>query len=86
MYDKEKIYDKEIYPLMEQIINICKENDVQMLFSCYLRTDDEGELSCDTYLESEEQNCGKLQDAAKVITSGYLVQKPFFMATTITNK
>ena len=86
MYDKEQIYDDKISPLMTQIIEICKENDIQMLFSCYLKTDDEGDMSCDTYLESKEENCNKLLNAAKVIRSGYAVQKPFFMSATITKK
>lgn len=84
MYDKEQVYDEKINPLMAQIIDICKENDIQMLFSCYLRADDEGDLKCDTYLESKEENCNNLDDAAKVIRFGYVAQKPYFIATTIT--
>lgn len=84
MYDKEMVYDEKIFPLMKQVIDICRENDMQMLFSCYLKTDDGGDLSCDTYLPSDEQNCDKLEQARKCIMSGYIAQKPYFAAMTIT--
>ena len=83
MYDKEQIYDEKIYPLMKKIIDICKESDMQMLFSCYLKTDESGDLNCTTYLESKEQNCESLRDAVKVIRHGYIVEKPFTLASTI---
>jgi len=37
MYDKEQIYDEKISPLMTQIIQICKENDIKMVADFYLR-------------------------------------------------
>lgn len=86
MYDKEQIYDEKIYPLMDKIIDICKENDIQMVFSCYLRADDEGDLHCTTYLESKEENCEALKDANKVIQCGYVASRPFVMASTITTR
>jgi hypothetical protein len=84
MYDKEQIYDEQIYPLMGKIIEICKENDMQMIFSCYLRPEEEGNLRCTTYLKSKEDNCKSLDDAYKVIQLGYVVEKPYFSAMTIT--
>lgn len=83
MYDKERIYDEEIYPLIKKVIEICKESDMQMLFSCYLKTDDNGDMNCTTYLKSKEQNCNSLEDAIKVIKSGYVIQKPYFMGMTV---
>jgi len=85
MYDKETIYDEQIFPLMDKIINICKENDIQILSSFYLKTDGDGNLLCTTYLESKEQNASELQNAVRVIKNGYVVEKPYFMATTITS-
>lgn len=84
MYDKEQIYDEQIYPLMSKIIDICKTNDMQMLFSCYLKTDDNGDMNCTTYLKSAEQNNDRLDDAAKVIQLGYVAQKPYIFCSTIT--
>jgi hypothetical protein len=86
MYDKEKIYDEQIYPLMDQIVKICKNNDVQMIFSCYLKTDEEGDLRCTTYLKSEEENCQTIDDAAKVVQLGYIAEKPYYSAITIDSR
>lgn len=62
MYDKEKIYDKEIYPLMSQIIEICKENDIQMFATYTLK--EVGEIACTTYIESEEYNNNLIRQIA----------------------
>ena len=62
MYDKEKIYDKEIYPLMSQIIEICKENDIQMFATYTLKEVDE--IACTTYIESEEYNNNLIRQIA----------------------
>lgn len=46
MYDKEDIYDNEIAPLMKQIIEICKREELPMVAQFYLkekRDDDEEE-------------------------------------------
>ncbi len=80
MYNKESIYDEKIYPLMEKIIKICKEEDIQMLFSCYLKDDSNGQLKCTTYIPSNEDNCSDLKNAKKVLSNGYIVQKPYFFA------
>lgn len=86
MYNKEQIYDEQIYPLMDQIIKIVKDNDIQMIFSCYLKAEEEGNLHCTTYLKSTEENSNFLDAAAKVIQLGYVVSKPYFSAMTITSK
>jgi hypothetical protein len=86
MYDKEKIYDEQINPLMDQIIKIVKDNDMQMIFSCYLRAEEDGNLRCTTYLKSKEENCQSLDDASKIIQLGYVAEKPYFSAMTITSK
>lgn len=83
MYDKEKIYDEEINPLMAQIIEICKTNDIQMLSSFALNNED---LACTTHLISTEFTNESIEGAARVIQCGYVAQKPFIVATTITTK
>jgi hypothetical protein len=83
LYDNEQVYDEKIYPLMAEVINICKDNDIQILFSCYLRTDDDGDLRCTTYLESIEQNCESLKDANKIIQCGYVATRPYVMSAMI---
>lgn len=83
MYDKEKVYDEKIYPLMKEIIKICKEEDIQMVFSCYLRNDEHGELKCNTYIPSKEENCKTLENANNVIANDYVVEKPYFIGAII---
>jgi len=82
MDNREKIYDDEINPLMAKIIDICKSNDIQMLSSFALNDED---LVCTTYLPCKEFTNKQINDASYVIRNGYVVQKPFFMATTIIN-
>ena len=86
MYDKEKVYDEKINPLMEQIIDICKENDLQMLASFALKERDKSgeDLKCTTYIPSEEYASSCIQDAYKVVKFGYVAQKPFCGAVSIT--
>lgn len=83
MYDKEKIYDEEINPLMAKIIDICKKNDIQMLSSFALNSED---LVCTTHLVSENFTNESIEDASKVIQCGYVVQKPFVMTAAITTE
>lgn len=83
MVDKEKVYDEHINPLMAQIIEICKENNIQMVCSFALNDDD---LFCTTALLPEEKQSKILLDAMRVITDGYVVQKPYFTTMTITKK
>ncbi|EJQ59764.1 hypothetical protein BW899_24220 [Bacillus mycoides] len=36
MYDKEEVYDEEIAPLMQQILEICKREELPMVAQFYL--------------------------------------------------
>lgn len=53
--NKEQIYDQQIAPLVEQIINICKEHGIAMLADFVLPTPDEPDLRCTTMLEDESR-------------------------------
>lgn len=88
MYNKEGVYDEKIYPLMDEIIKLCQENNIQMLASFALKDEDEvGEnLACTTYLESSEYNIDSILDARNVILDGYMVQKPYIITATITKE
>jgi len=44
---REEIYDAEISPLMTQIIAVCKEHDIPLLFSCQLNDDRVGDSDSD---------------------------------------
>lgn len=64
-YDKEQIHDEKINPLMDQIIKICKENDIQMLCSFMLKED--GEIFCTSYNPSRQYNHINLINARNTI-------------------
>jgi len=82
MYDKETIYDEKVSPLMKEIIEICKENNIEMVFSCFLREEDD--MYCNTYIPSTETKNTKLIDIYNVLYNGYVVEKPFAMSMIIT--
>ncbi len=59
---KEKIYDKEIAPLMETIIEVCKRNGIPMFSDFQLTEDDNdgnGPMFCTTCINSEIDWCDK---------------------------
>jgi hypothetical protein len=65
--NKEQIYDEQINPLMAQIIKICDENNIPLVFSAQLTTDEEdGAMFCTTFnLPDGTHQC--LKDAASTI-------------------
>lgn len=75
MYDKETIYDEQINPLMSKIIDICKENGIEMVCSFSLN---DADLVCTTHLKSDVYENKAISDACKVIQCGYVVEKPWF--------
>ncbi|MGN7478982.1 hypothetical protein ACTHOQ_14125 [Solibacillus silvestris] len=85
MYDKEKVYDEQISPLMAQILKICKENDVQMAMQFYLQDAEanvDGEpMYCTSFINNlkEEQIDYVATEAMRWGKSG----KPFIMTATI---
>ena len=52
--NKEQIYDEQISPLMVQIIEICKESKIAMVFSFYLPDGEQNTLHCSSALVSDE--------------------------------
>lgn len=57
-FDLESVYDNEISPLMVQIIEICKKNNLPMFFSaCYKNdpSDPNGEMFCTTTILPEDR-------------------------------
>jgi hypothetical protein len=56
-YDKEQIYNEKINPLMSQIFDICKENNVHMISSFYIKEKDEinDDIYCSIYVSSKEK-------------------------------
>lgn len=54
--NKEKVYDKEIAPLMAQIIQICIDNEIPVLCSFSIPTENDDGLMCTTAILDEEYN------------------------------
>tara|TARA_R110000744_G_scaffold107393_2_gene203914 strand:- start:1133 stop:1411 length:279 start_codon:yes stop_codon:yes gene_type:complete len=54
--NKEEIYDSEISPLMAKIIETCNANNIAMLMSFSIPTEDEPDLECTTALLGDEMN------------------------------
>jgi hypothetical protein len=89
MYNKEAIYDEKISPLMAEIIKICKESNIQMVATYFIKEDaenEDGDLYCTTYIPSSETRSQKLVDIYNVLYKGYEIHKPFVAAITITQK
>jgi hypothetical protein len=93
MYDKEKVYDDEIAPLMKQIIEICKREQLPMVMQFFLqeeRKDAEYEgqpMYCTTNIipakkEMNEEAYEQLIYVAEAMKYGPN-GKPFVMAATI---
>ncbi len=48
--NKEQTYDRDISPLMVQIVEICKLHGIAMIASFAIPTEDEEDLVCTTYM------------------------------------
>ncbi|MDF2790461.1 MAG: hypothetical protein K0S80_3562 [Neobacillus sp.] len=53
MYDKEEIYDNKISPLMKQIIEICKREEIPMAASFFIKE----ELQDEEFYEGQPMYC-----------------------------
>jgi hypothetical protein len=80
-FDKEAIYDKEINPLMKQIIDICKKNEIPVIASfCYKSTEGEDSF-CTTCIPIGEWLPDAFKDCRKRLFSN-----PGILAFTITTE
>ncbi|QBP90714.1 hypothetical protein E1A90_04495 [Bacillus mycoides] len=92
MYDKEKIYDEEIAPLMQQILEICRREELPMVAQFYHAEespyDEESvtPLYCTSIIIpgdlNDEEGIQQLQDIDEVMKYGKN-GPPYFMAATI---
>nr|WP_026681352.1 hypothetical protein [Priestia megaterium] len=95
MYDKEKVYDEEIAPLMKQIIEICKREELPMVAQYYLKKerDDQDEylgepMYCTTTIIPAKKDMDEeahdwlkhVADSMKYGPNG----KPWIMTATVT--
>lgn len=81
-YDLEAIYDRDIHPLMEQIIKVCKEHKIPMVSTFEYKYDaeeDRHDLCTTRIYFPERYETDNLSDATKII-----YRKPQLLACTIT--
>ena len=50
---KEQTYDEKIFPLMKQIIAICKESKIAMVCTFDIRDEDDPDLLCTSCLTTD---------------------------------
>lgn len=80
---RETAYDDKIYPLMTQIIAICKEHDIPLLASFELDPDEEaGPMLCTTIVPGKGFESGSHRQAAAILQPRPLLA---FAETTVTN-
>jgi hypothetical protein len=72
MKDKEAIYDAEIAPLMTQILEVCKREQIAMIASFDIPNDDDPELACTSMVPDEDGNPERHQHAHRIINGGSL--------------
>ncbi len=92
MYDKESVYDEEIAPLMQQIIEICKREELPMVAQFYLkekRENNDKPMYCSTViLLAKEDMKSEVHEQLKYISEVMRhgpKGKPF-VVTTITKE
>lgn len=51
--NKEQIYDAQIFPLMAQILDICKEHKIAMVAAFHTPNDEDAELFCSSRVPGE---------------------------------
>jgi hypothetical protein len=69
---KEKIYDEQIFPLVSQIISICREHKMAILFDANLGYDPQAgsDMKCTTALLSDDYHASSEMFAAFKILMG----------------
>lgn len=84
MKDNESVYDEQIRPLMQQIIDICKANGMAIFATVQYApaTDEDGAGLCTTYIPTADQ-CGAFEKLRRVAVDGWNAT-PSFSAFTVT--
>ena len=69
---KEKIYDEQIFPLVCQVISICREHKIAILFDANLGYDPQAgsDMKCTTALLSDDYHASSEMVAAFKILMG----------------
>ncbi|WP_257130871.1 hypothetical protein [Bacillus thuringiensis] len=79
MYDKEKVYDEEIAPLLQRILEICKREELPMVAQFYLSEESPYSesiqpLYCSSVIvpgeRNEEEGIQQLKSISKIMKYG----------------
>jgi len=86
-YDKESVYDDEIAPLVKQILQICKREEIPLVMDFYLKSSDmtpEGhdDLQCISYIQPKGNTPEHFPDIVKRLYNRG--EAPWAMAVTVT--
>lgn len=88
-FDKDSVYDNRISPLMQQIIDICKEEGIPMLAQFYIQSADVHpngkELYCTTTIPAEDNTPEEMRERMHMVRWGNRTNH-FAMAMTITKE
>jgi hypothetical protein len=85
LFDKESVYDNEISPLMKQIIEICKRENIPMAFNFAIKDDgeEEGWLYCTTVHDHKSDPDVPYVEKIEKARELFYPAKPLFMAMRI---
>ncbi len=69
IFDLENVYDEQISPLMQQIIAICKENNMPMIASFAFENCEESNLGCCTTIlnDFDDRRVAEFNQALRII-------------------
>lgn len=68
IFNLESVYDEQISPLMQQIINICKEHKMPVVASfAFANTEEDGPACCTTALVFEGRAIKQYVEATRII-------------------
>ncbi|WP_409346806.1 hypothetical protein [Paenibacillus sp. MBLB4367] len=85
-YDKESVYDERIAPLMHEILQICKAEEIPMMATFYLKSEDvtpsdEGNMNCTSWIQPKDNTPEHYPKMCSLARHG---EKPYVMAVTVT--
>lgn len=68
MYDKEAIYDEQIFPLMEKILTICRENQIDFIATfCLIEDPAKGDMMVSSWIRSTEYENETISDIREIL-------------------
>jgi len=83
-YDKEAVYDEKIAPLMKQIIEVCKTEEIPLVASFYLQSADvndvDGDMHAKTIIPAKDNMPEEYKKIKDILYPNY-----YYAAVTLTH-